>query len=190
MKAYNRELFCFGEKEHELNIWGCKKLNMPILWGNWLSHGQMDKDGAWTFDKERIRHDLELAIHEIELCPKLNRRQILETLEKLPTTVNPKIDKGWKYITDFQDTSDGGYLEVATGVRPFLRKAPGFVVGGFRPNWSSVTASREEAANTSSTTSRAQKTYKVTAPKSTCSCLLMSFFILIAISSFLASFIF
>lgn len=33
-KAYNPKQFCFGEKEYEANIWGCKRLNMPIYeWG-------------------------------------------------------------------------------------------------------------------------------------------------------------
>lgn len=44
-KSFKPEQFCFGEKEYEANIWGCKRLNMPINeWGGgWLDYGQFDK---------------------------------------------------------------------------------------------------------------------------------------------------
>lgn len=138
LKAFDRRMFCFGEKEYDLNIWGCKRLNMSLLWGDWLQHGHMDRQGIWTFDKERIKHDLELAIHVVDLCPVLARQQVLDTLERLPTKVDPKVDKHWQYVTEYQDTTDGGYREVAVGVRPLLKKAAGFIVGEYKPNWSSI----------------------------------------------------
>lgn len=64
---------CFGEHEHEANIWGCKRLGMPLTrWGGgWLEYGWFDKNGVWHFDKARIRHELEVRIHENRLCPVL-----------------------------------------------------------------------------------------------------------------------
>lgn len=44
-KAYKPTQFCFGENEYEANIWGCKRLDMPIneLAGGWLDYGVMVK---------------------------------------------------------------------------------------------------------------------------------------------------
>jgi len=94
-KAYKPEQFCFGEKEYEANIWSCKRLNMPINeWGGgWLDYGEFDKSGIWHFDKDKIRHELELTLKENELCPVLERKRVLETLEKLPDSINPRKDK-------------------------------------------------------------------------------------------------
>ena len=58
-----------GEKEFEANIWGCKRLNMPVNeWGGgWLDYGSFDKSGVWHFDKDRIRHELAISLKENEL---------------------------------------------------------------------------------------------------------------------------
>lgn len=54
-KAHDPDQFCFGERPHEANLWGCKKLNMPLSeWGGgWLAYGTFDSEGAWIFDKRR-----------------------------------------------------------------------------------------------------------------------------------------
>lgn len=135
-KAYKPQQFCFGEKEYEANIWGCKRLNMPINeWGGgWLDYGKFDKSGVWHFDKDRIKHELELALKENELCPVLDRRKILETLEKLPETINPKADKNWLYRTSYEEVK-GDYKEVAVGVKPVIKKINRYVIGSYKPRW-------------------------------------------------------
>lgn len=135
-KAYRLEQFCFGESEYELNIWGCKKLNMPINhWGGgWLDYGEFDNSGIWHFDKDRIRHELELALKENELCPVLDRKRVLETLDKLPNSINPKKDSNWSYITNYEKV-DGDYKEVAVGIKPVIKKINRYVMGDFKPNW-------------------------------------------------------
>lgn len=135
-KAYKSEQFCFGEKEYEVNIWGCKRLNMPINeWGgDWLDYGEFDKSGVWHFDKERIKHELELTLKENELCPVLDRKRVLETLEKLPSSINPKNDRNWKYRTSYEEVN-GEYKEVAVGVKPVIKKINRYVIGGFKPSW-------------------------------------------------------
>ena len=37
-KSFNREQYCYGDKEYDSNIWGCKQLQMPLgQWGGgWL----------------------------------------------------------------------------------------------------------------------------------------------------------
>lgn len=135
-KAFEKNKYCFGEHDYELNIWGCKRLNMPMNeWGGgWLEYGSFDKQGIWHFDKARIRHDLELAIKENELCPILNSEHIIETLEKLPDSINPKTDRNWRYRTSLEEVR-GDFKEVATGIRPNIRRATGYVLGGYRPTW-------------------------------------------------------
>ena len=135
-KAYELEQFCFGDKEHDNNIWGCKKLNMPISeWGGgWLEYGEFDNSGVWHFNKDRIQHELELALKENELCPVLDRKRVLETLKKLPNTINPKNDNNWEYRTSYEEV-DGEYKEVAVGIKPNYKKINRFVVGGFQPSW-------------------------------------------------------
>ncbi|MBB3059283.1 zinc ribbon domain-containing protein [Microbulbifer rhizosphaerae] len=135
-KSYKPEQFCFGEKEYEANIWGCKRLNMPINeWGgDWLDYGEFDKSGAWHFDKDRIKHELELTLKENELCPILDRKRVLETLEKLPDSINPKSDRNWQYRTSYEEVN-GDYKEVAVGVKPVIKKINIYVVGGFKPIW-------------------------------------------------------
>jgi len=135
-KAYKPEQFCFGEKEYEANIWGCKKLNMPINeWGGgWLDYGEFDKSGTWHFDKNRIKHELELKIKESELCPVLDRKRILETLDRLPSRIDPKIDKNWRYRTSYEEVS-GDYKEVAVGIKPVLKKINRYIIGSYKPSW-------------------------------------------------------
>ncbi len=135
-KSYKPEAYCFGERQYEANIWGCKKLGMPIFeWGGgWLDYGQFDSKGAWHFDKARILHELEIALKENELCPVLSRARILETLENLPDAVDPKADKSWQYRTSYEEVK-GSYKEVAVGIRPVLKKVNRYIVGGFTPEW-------------------------------------------------------
>jgi len=134
--AYKPEQFCFGEKEYEANIWGCKRLNMPINeWGGgWLDYGEFDKSGAWHFDKDRIRHELELTLKENELCPVLNRKRVLETLDKLPISINPKKDSNWQYRTSYEEVN-GDYKEVAVGIKPVIKKINRYIIGGYKPSW-------------------------------------------------------
>jgi hypothetical protein len=135
-KSYKPEAFCFGERQYEANIWGCKKLGMPIYeWGGgWLDYGQFDSKGVWHFDKARIRHELEIALKENELCPVINRSQIFETLENLPEDVDPKVDKNWQYRTTYEEVK-GSYKEVAVGIRPVIKKVNRYIVSGFKPEW-------------------------------------------------------
>src|SRR5690606_10408054 len=91
-------------------------------------------------DKARIQHELEIKLNENELCPVLDRRRVLETLEKLPDTINPKTDKNWKYRTSYEEVR-GEYKEVAVGIRPVFNKIERYVVGSYKPYWEPVDAS-------------------------------------------------
>jgi hypothetical protein len=135
-KAFKPEQHCFGEKDFEFNIWGCKKLNLPIYgWGGgWLDYGQFDKSGVWHFDKARIKHALEVSIKENEHCPVLNKQRIFETLERLPEAIDPKTDKNWSYVTTYEEIK-GEYKEVATGIKPNIKNVNKYVIGEYNPHW-------------------------------------------------------
>ncbi len=135
-KAYQPDQYCFGDKDYEANIWGCKRLNMPIYeWGGgWLEYGAFDKSGNWVLDKNKIEHELKNGLNENKLCPILNTKRVLETLEKLPDSINPKKDKNWKYSTSYEEVGDD-YKEVAVGIKPVLKKANRYVIGDYSPTW-------------------------------------------------------
>lgn len=137
-KAYKPDQYCFGEREYDANIWGCKRLGMPINeWGGgWLDYGKFDRSGVWHFDKNRIKHELELLLKENELCPVLDRKRVLETLDNLPDSINPKKDTNWQYRTSYEEVN-GEYKEVAVGVKPVIRKINKYILGGYNPVWES-----------------------------------------------------
>ena len=136
-KAYDSEMYCYGSAAYERNIWGCKRLNMPLYeWGGgWLELGAFDSKGLWHFDKKAIRHELESAIEENKLCPVINREMILKTLDLLPDTINPKVDKNWRYRTTTERTEKGGWADVAVGISPVIKRANSFVIAEHKPFW-------------------------------------------------------
>ncbi|MDY6904108.1 MAG: zinc ribbon domain-containing protein [Thermodesulfobacteriota bacterium] len=135
-KAYDPAQYCYGESAWDCNIWGCKRLNMPIssFGGGWLDYGRFDQSGTWMFDKNRIRHELEAGLKENDWCPVLDKRRVLETFEKLPDGVNPKRDPRWDYQTRYQKV-DGRYQDVAVGIRPVVEEMSFYVLGDYKPKW-------------------------------------------------------
>jgi len=109
---------------------------MPLgRWGGgWLGYGELDKSGIWHFDKERIRHELVMRLHENELCPALNSKQAIETLEEFPSSINPKNDPNWEYETRYEEVR-GTYKDVAVGIQPVFNKATRYIIGDYKPNW-------------------------------------------------------
>jgi hypothetical protein len=71
-----------------------------------------------------------------ELCPALNKEQVIETIDKLPDSINPKVDSNWQYRTSFEEIN-GDYKEVAVGIKPIIKKINRYVIGEFKPSWES-----------------------------------------------------
>lgn len=136
LKAYDKQRYCFGEQPYELNIWGCKRLGLPLYsWGGgWLEYGHLDTQGVWHFDKARLQHELQSATSDFGLCPALDRQQVLETLSRLPDTINPRNDPAWAYVTRHEEVR-GKWQEVATGIKPVLPRADRYIVGTYKPSW-------------------------------------------------------
>lgn len=134
--ANDKKLYCFGKAEYEFNIWGCKRLNMPIFgWGiNWLEQGKFDNDGVWHFDKKSIQMLLNEAIDEVKLCPMIDINKIHAALEMLPNAVDPKVDKNWLYRETSQEIN-GEYKRIAVGVYPVAQKLYYIFPDNDRPEW-------------------------------------------------------
>ena len=86
---------------------------------SWLELGEFDSQGIWHVDKKQIQTKLENGIRKNQFCPIINQSLIMNTLKKLPKTINPKKDTGWNYKTSYQETN-GHFKEVITGVKPVL----------------------------------------------------------------------
>ena len=147
-RSYKPQSYCYGESAYEANIWGCKRLSMPINeWGGgWLEYGAFDSAGGWHFNKTRIRHDLQNGIRQNENCPAFDKTQVLETLDRLPDTIDPKNDPNWNYRTSYEETK-GEFKEVAVGIRPVLTKANRYVLNSEKPDWESSDQSTASAAS-------------------------------------------
>lgn len=138
-QAYDKKQYCFGENEWGFNFWGCIRMNLSIgalfpEYGD-REFGSLDNKGVWHIDKDRIKHDLELAIHENTLCPILNPAHIMETLAAMPNSIDPKKDKNWEYATEYMMAANGDGKEVAVGVKPVMKKMNYYVIGDYKPVW-------------------------------------------------------
>ncbi|MCH9648863.1 MAG: zinc-ribbon domain-containing protein [Deltaproteobacteria bacterium] len=136
-KVPDKQQYCFGDSDLNANIWGCRQLGMRVFaWSrwrdDWLEMGHFDEKNAWHFDKERIRQELQRKIQESELCPILNVGRILETLDRLPASINPREDPRWEYKTATLP-GDLGPQEVAVGIKPRLRQSGSVDLSVFFP---------------------------------------------------------
>ena len=142
LKAADRDLYCFGKEADEANLWGCKRLGSPALaWGGgWLGHGHFDSEGVWHFDKDKIARELKAEIEENRVCPALDPQRVMDTLDRIPDTVDPNSDPNWACTTSYEETDDEDDEEVATGVRPVLTAAASYVAGDYQPEWNDATS--------------------------------------------------
>jgi hypothetical protein len=129
------EQYCFGNKRLEYNLWGCRRLDMPIdeAGHGWMAYGSLDAEGVWHFDKPRISQALESAMAGCRLCPVYDSARVQKTLEELPQTVDPRRDEHWQYRSGAR-TQDGGGPRAA-GIAPVAARIADYVVAGYRPKW-------------------------------------------------------
>lgn len=117
--------YCYGLREYEFNVFGCHRLGMPLVqWADWLQYGKFDDRGVWHFDKARIKRELEIKLNENRFCPLLSKNQVLQTLDKIPDSLNPKTDSNWEYVTRREYGNDyRSFKDVAVGIRPIRERA-------------------------------------------------------------------
>lgn len=105
--SFDATKYCFGHfapsYQAQYNIWGCIQANMPFSdFADWFAFGKwVGENGDWEFDKERIRHELLVRLHNVRMCPALRADLIQDALAAIPDRVNPKKDKGWKFVEDY-----------------------------------------------------------------------------------------
>lgn len=115
LSSFKPDLYCFGyDSEYQFNIWGCIQSNLSFTknsklftLGKWIN-----KDGDWEFDKDRIRHQLEQGIFDYRFCPSMNLNLMKDILEVFPKVVNPKKDKNWEFVENWN--SEEGLLITKT----------------------------------------------------------------------------
>lgn len=136
-QAYRPMEYCFGKDENRLNPWGCRQSRMDwINWAPWFSYGKWEKPVGnktyFSFDKTRIRHELESNLYQYRFCPYLNTNFAIAVLKYLPNTVEATKNGPWKYNQLYQplpgtikiiERNDEGGFSFSTeyysdGVRP------------------------------------------------------------------------
>lgn len=134
-KVSNPRQYCYGNSRWEFNVWGCRKLEMPLVeFAPWLDFGSFDQEGVWHLDKERIRDNLEDRLKKNQFCPILNEQKVMETWSKLPETIDPKKDHMWAYRTTYENI-DGEYRQIVVGIKPKMIDATEYVTGDFKPTF-------------------------------------------------------
>lgn len=115
LSSFKPEYYCFGyENEWDFNVWGCMRAMMPFVYhSQWFTYGKwLNNDGDWEFDKERIKHELAKNLHSHRFCPALNPTLIQEVLEALPSVINPKKNKNWKFIESYSSANNALVLTI------------------------------------------------------------------------------
>ena len=103
-RAYDPAFYCIGERIADprcfFNIWRCRQANMPLLKNSdWISYGHFDVDQlTFIFDKERIKQELMGNLHPYRFCPAIDIDVIIRILDAFPETVNPHINRDWRYF--------------------------------------------------------------------------------------------
>jgi len=112
-QAYRPFEYCFGLDEKRLNIWGCKQARMEwVEWANFFTYGTfketrslMKKQAIFTFDKKRIRHELETNLFKCRFCPHLNSDLIEAIINEFPNEVTPSEGGGeWGFQRDYKES--------------------------------------------------------------------------------------
>jgi hypothetical protein len=103
-QAYEPAEYCFGRGDNRLNLWGCKQARLDWAeWGNWFAYGKFEKKSffggqvSWTFDKDRIRHEVMTNTQKFRYCPHLRSALIDAVLEGLPNDIVVSQNPYWKY---------------------------------------------------------------------------------------------
>lgn len=98
--------YCFGQDWHEFNFVGCKRLDMSAfdrgdspadldLHPSWNNLGTFDEEGAWQFDKERLRQRVGESLETNCHCPLLQASCVREALDRIPNRVDPEKSTEW-----------------------------------------------------------------------------------------------
>jgi hypothetical protein len=103
-QAFRPPEYCFGKNDNRLNPWGCRMANLEWTdWAAWFTYGAYEKasstglQAVWVFDKERIRHEVQTALHEVRFCPHLRPLLASAVVDALPARVIVASTGPWKF---------------------------------------------------------------------------------------------
>lgn len=89
--------FCFGASEMTSNPFGCHRLQVSAYNNPWWSFGYLDTKKIFHIDKQSIENRIMEYSTPYRLCPCFSMDNILTTLNNLPNSINPKLDRSWEY---------------------------------------------------------------------------------------------
>lgn len=117
LRSEKKEKYC-RENKHVMdysiiNLFGCRQFpislddisTIPEEFDFWL-FGNLNKNGIFVFDKNKIREKFMIAYETTKNCPSFNYDFALQVLEKFPKAVNPQIDSRWSYCSEEGATID------------------------------------------------------------------------------------
>jgi hypothetical protein len=102
--------YCFGKLDGRLNPCGCMHAHLDWTeWADWFSYGRFTKSPSakhgvfFTFDKDRIRHDLEANVAGVRRCPHFRPSLLESLLATLPDQVEPGPNGDWQFNRAYQE---------------------------------------------------------------------------------------
>lgn len=103
--AYRPAEYCFGVDEKRPNLWGCKHLRLDWTeWADWFTYGKWSSKDTFSFDKQRIAHELETNAFRWRFCPHLRRDLLQAVMTRIPDQVRVGERTGWKYKENYEQT--------------------------------------------------------------------------------------
>lgn len=115
-RAYNPDEYCHGKDDatsYNDNDLGCRHCGVNLYgWDGLSEFGQMQKDGTFIVDKDKLIFTVARNLENYMLCPALNIQKIKNKLKAFPDAINPKTNRQWEYVKEWH-----GNKEVAVSVR-------------------------------------------------------------------------
>ena len=123
--------WCTPGKLSGKQIFPCKQIrvfdNDHATASSWYSHGEMGEDGVFAVDKEALTERVLSDLGPFARCPILDLDGVAETLARLPDTIDPNRDRGWRYrgsgpLTTWAVTKDRDAAEAEAAAVPEPRE--------------------------------------------------------------------
>ncbi len=127
-RAFNQEEYCHGRDDassYNDNDLGCRHCGVnPYGYHGLAEFGHMEKDGSFAVNKEKLVFTVARNLENFLICPALNVKSIERKLRAFPPSINPKTNRQWEYITEFENDK-----EIAIAVKKKeKRKGDNYVV--------------------------------------------------------------
>jgi hypothetical protein len=114
----------FNTEAFKLGYIGCWHSGVTLHWTPgassyfsprcWFFDGVLDSKGIYVIQKDEIYQRVVGSLSEYRHCPLLNLKSLSAFIEQLPDSINPEVDKEWKYTKPRRSQHtlrDRSYLE-------------------------------------------------------------------------------